>query len=434
MAGINEVLRQELERIKISEKEKKLLDKISKLVTDEISSRIRKLRIDANVFIGGSLAKNTLIKKNKYDVDIFVRFSKKYSEEEIKKYMKKIFTRFHISGHKIKGKMIHGSRDYFRFYFKINKNMIFEVVPSLDIKSPEEARNITDLSYFHVNYIKKELKKNKKLADEILLAKSFCHGQKCYGAESYILGFSGYTLELLVIYYKSFSKFLKEIIDAGEQIVIDSAKQYKNKEEILKNLNIAKIKEKPVILVDPTFKERNAATALSMKTFNKFRNSAKRFLENPSGGFFEHKKADILELRQEAMNLCAVFAVFEIKTKRQPGDIAGSKLLKFSKLLSNQIAKYFDIEKEIFEYDEEKRAHIYFILKRKKENIHGGPSIHNHEAVEGFKKKHKIWYVDDGRIKCTLPTDISIKEFLKQFKKTHKKTIKEMGIRKVKIV
>ncbi|MBD3252791.1 hypothetical protein GF386_03610, partial [Candidatus Pacearchaeota archaeon] len=54
---------------------------------------------------------------------------------------------------------------------------------------------MTDLSYFHVNHILKKIKKNKNLSDEIRLAKKFAYSQNCYGAESYIHGFSGYALE-----------------------------------------------------------------------------------------------------------------------------------------------------------------------------------------------------------------------------------------------
>src|SRR3989344_5865150 len=99
---------------------------------------------------------------------------------------------------------IHGSRDY--FVVKENNNFEFEIIPTLKIKKPSEAKNIIDLSYFHVNYVRNKLK-NKKLADEIKLAKAFIHYSDCYGAESYINGFSGYAVELLVIYYGSFTKF-----------------------------------------------------------------------------------------------------------------------------------------------------------------------------------------------------------------------------------
>jgi len=52
----------------------------------------------------------------------------------------------------------------------------------------------------------------KKILDEIRIAKAFCYANNCYGAESYISGFSGYALELLVYHYKSFLKFIKSMV------------------------------------------------------------------------------------------------------------------------------------------------------------------------------------------------------------------------------
>ena len=55
-------------------------------------------------------------------------------------------------------------------------------------------------------------------------------------------------------------------------------------------------------------------------------------------------------------------------------------------------------------------------------------------AAESFKKKHPIWYTEEGRIKSAKSTDITLKDFLKQFKKTHKKIMREMSIKKIKLV
>jgi tRNA nucleotidyltransferase (CCA-adding enzyme) len=88
------------------------------------------------------------------------------------------------------------------------------------ISKPKEAENITDLSYSHVNYIKKRIK-NKKILDEIRIAKAFCYATNTYGAESYIGGFSGYAIELLVYHYGSFLKFIKAIskLDGKKEII-----------------------------------------------------------------------------------------------------------------------------------------------------------------------------------------------------------------------
>jgi len=429
---MRKIISQELERIKISPGEQKKLEFIANSVIDILNKRIKKLKINANVFIGGSLAKQTLMKKELFDIDLFIRFSKKYSEKEINLLMKKIFRWFKIPGERIKIKRVHGSRDYYQIFFK-SLDVYIEVVPSIKISKPEQARNITDLSYFHVNFIKNALKKNKKLAQEILLAKSFCHGQNCYGAESYIRGFSGYSLEILIIYYKSFIKLLKELAKAKPPLILDPSKKYKNIDDILENLNKAKL-QSPIILIDPTFKQRNVISSLSKESFEKFQKSAEKFLKKPDEEFFKVKPVDIEQMIKTAKNLEAIFVSFELKTNKQPGDIAGTKLTKFSKYLTREIEKQYDIVDTQFEYRNGQRAHVSYILKQKPEIIIKGPSLEKIKAVEGFKKAHPVWYIEQNIIKAARPTDMLITQFLKNFKKAHKKTIKEMGVKKIKLL
>ena len=284
--SINKILEEELKSVKVHPEELDYLKNLSQLVVEKLKTKIDKKGISAEVFVGGSLAKNTLIKKSSYDVDLFVRFAKKYSEEEIKIFMRKIFFWFWVPGQRVKVRRVHGSRDYYKITLRSRRGFSFEVVPVVKINDPKEARNITDLSYFHVTYISKQAEKNKKLINEILLAKSFCHAQKCYGAESYIRGFSGYAIELLVSHYKTFKKFLIEMIKVENQIILDPGKLYKNKKDIESSLSESKLKS-PIILIDPTFKERNAANALSLETFRKFQKKSKEFLREPSDKFFE---------------------------------------------------------------------------------------------------------------------------------------------------
>ena len=163
-----------------------------------------------------------MINKGKYDVDIFIRFNKKY--EDISELTEKILLGF-------KRIKVHGSRDYFKV--NVDKKIVLEIIPITKIRNPKEAKNITDLSYFHASYINKKLK-SKKVVNEIMLAKAFCYANQCYGAESYINGFSGYGLELLIYHYGSFLKFIKamtKIKDKDEKIIIDIEKYFKNRSE-----------------------------------------------------------------------------------------------------------------------------------------------------------------------------------------------------------
>jgi tRNA nucleotidyltransferase (CCA-adding enzyme) len=433
---MEEILNKQLEEVKLSEDELIYLEKLINKTTSAIKERIKKLSIEAEVFIGGSLAKKTLLRKKDYDVDLFIRFNQKYSEEEIKKHFKKIFGFFFkIPGERIKITRIHGSRDYFRVKLKSNKHVLIEVVPVVRVSSPIKARNITDLSYFHVYYVNRKIKhfSNKKITDDIILAKSFCQAQNCYGAESYIRGFSGYAIELLILHYKSFKKFLSGISESNGKLIIDSEGKYKDKDDILKTINPSKTLS-PVILVDPTFRERNVASSLSEETFSRLKFAAKMFLENPSIDFFQKKRISENFMKRKAKESDGFFSLVEIKTDRQAGDIAGTKLLKFSKFLLSEITKQYDIVESGFEYDGIKRAKIYLILSRKKEIVILGPTLDRKKDVENFKKAHPIWYIEDKRVKCALPTDVPFNDYIKEFNIRNNKIISEMSIKKVKLL
>ena len=204
MKKINQILEGVSKKITPTQKEKLALDK--NLLEFEKKLRTGLKKYKAKLFIGGSLAKQTLIKRDtKYDIDIFILFpySKyKNKNKELSKLLEKILKTI-----KLKFIRLKGSRDYFKTNFK---GLNLELIPILEIKKASQALNITDISPLHVTYILKQIKKKRKIASEIRLAKAFCHAADCYGAESYIRGFSGYALEILVSYYGSFSKFIKK--------------------------------------------------------------------------------------------------------------------------------------------------------------------------------------------------------------------------------
>lgn len=407
MKKVNEILNSELKEVKPSEKEIEKINKETNEIIEKLEKSIKKKRIIAQVFIGGSLAKNTIIKKDRYDIDIFVRFDKKYEDNKISDLLSEL-----LKKSRLKAERIHGSRDYFR----LKRKNLFEIIPTCKIKKPEEAKNVTDLSYFHVSYVLNCIKKNKKLADEIILSKAFCYCQKCYGAESYIKGFSGYALELLICYYKSFMNFIKAIakFKQGEQIVIDAGKFYKNKQEILLNLNEAKISS-PIVFVDPTFKERNALAALSKETFLRFQESCIKFLKKPGRKFFEIQK-----INEKKFNL-----ILEARTNKQEGDIAGSKLLKFFNFVSRNIDKYFLIKNKDFEYDGKKKAKYYFNMKKRKEIIYSGPVINKIENLLAFKQAHKNVFIKQGKSYAREKVNINIKKLIILI---DKRVMRDMGI------
>jgi len=439
---IHSVLKQALEDVKPNEEELRIIKSLTQGFLKILEASKKKLKIDAEIFVGGSAAKGTIIKKDHYDIDIFLRFHKKYPDENLSDLTERILKVIP------KKQKIHGSRDYFRV--KTGKTIFFEIIPVKRIKNQKEAENVTDLSYFHVNYVKRKLKG--KLLDEVRLAKAFCHANGCYGAESYIKGFSGYALELLIYNYGSFLKFIRAMEVIGQKakplatsskrgqntatakvkkgqgkIVIDIEKNYKNKNTILMDLNSAKL-QSPIIVIDPTHKQRNVLAALSDETFEKFQKACMDFLKNPSIKAFENKGVNFEEIEKNAKKKKYEFILLEAITDRQEGDIAGSKLLKFYNHLAEEINKYFDVKKQEFEYNGEKTARFAFAVKKKKEILLRGPKADDKENLKRFKAKHKKIFIKNNRIYAKGATNMNLNAFIKNWEKKNGKRLKEMYV------
>lgn len=409
---VNAILDEQLKEISPPSSDLEKINKISKEFQEQLTKNLKAKKIKAQVFLGGSLAKNTLVKKDPYDIDIFVRFDPSYKNKDISNLLEKALP---------DAKRVHGSRDYFQQ--KINK-IIVEVIPTIKIQKPDQATNVTDLSYFHVNYMLTQIKKHKNLTNEIQLAKTFAHAQNVYGAESYIHGFSGYALELLISHYKTFTAFIKAIsewdIKKGK-LIIDQEKFYKNDDEVLNKLNKSK-QISPILLIDPTNKERNASSSLSEETFYKFQNHVRSFLKKPSKQAFKQK-----HVKDEFKNKKPT--IITVKTNKQAGDIAGTKSKKFFDFFISRLKKEFTIKKEGFEYGEKENiSRFYFLLAKKPDEKVKGPPITATKNLTNFKKAHPKAIITNHFAYATLKHNLSFKEWFNNFKKDDKKIIKDMGI------
>ncbi len=394
-------------------------DKLKK----KIEEAIKKEKIAAEVFIGGSFARGTMVKSDDYDIDLFVRFDWKY--EEISKKLEDILK---TAG--VKFEKIHGSRDYFMIKDEIKKGITFEVIPVIKISNPKEARNVTDLSYFHVKYIKNKLK-SKGLAEQVILAKVFCKSQRVYGAESYIKGLSGYAIECLICHYRSFEKMAKEIAKAKDRIIIDSEKKFKKIKDIPFELNESKL-QSPIVIIDPTWKERNVSASLSQETFNKLQKALKSFLAKQKKDFFVlSAKAGKLFSEKEGKDREKI--VIRLYTEKQEGDIAGTKMKKFADYLAEEMKKHFALIAKDFIYGGADSAEAFYLLKKKEKVIKSGPPIKMKEHAAAFRKNNKNTYVKAGRIYADIRTALTASDFLTSLLKRQKEKVKEMAITGIEI-
>ena len=347
----------------------------------ELNKEISKKRVHAKAVLGGSFAKGVWLEGDS-DVDIFVQFKK--NSEKLSDELENILEKW-------TPERVHGSRDYYR----IRKDgYTYEIVPVLAIQKVSEAVNVTDASPLHVQWM---LKRGKKYQGDIRLAKKFCKAQKVYGAESYIGGFSGHVLDILVIHYKGFHNLLKAATKWKEKTLIDTEKQYK--EKATRYMNTSKI-EGPLILIDPVDKTRNASAAVGKESFYKFIQSSKKFLKKPSLEYFER--------RVKIPKGVLVVTTELIEGKH---DIVGAKYKKVFEALQQQLEPFHLLDSDWEWVPGTKPTFWYKTEKKKVETIERkGPPIKMKTAVEEFKKAHKKTIIKKGMLYAYEPATIKIPE------------------------
>lgn len=374
---LDEVLKENKPGRKESAKVKRTVDEF----ISKIKERNRKLGYDVEIMLGGSVAKGTFI-SGKFDSDIFFRFSREYPDEKLSDMLGSI-----ISPFRPRLSRIHGSRDYFQLRYK---SVDFELVPVYRITKPWQAVNVTDASPLHVKWIKKNLKK--KLRDDIILAKMFCRAQEVYGAESYIKGFSGHVIDILVIHYGSFLNLLQKAEKWKQKTVIDVMGHGKC---------LSKSKTSgPLVVIDPVQPDRNAAAALSREKFNKFKNAARNFLKKPSKDFFRKKELSLRELKEKAGENRLI--IVNVTANKGKEDVVGCRLLKGFQYLNKCLKKHdFHVLDSGWMWDRKTKCLYWFIIEDKelsKNKVWTGPPLKSKEHVVAFKKKYKCTFVNGKRI------------------------------------
>lgn len=378
-----EIYKQILKEKKESKERHKRLLAETDLVLEKLQQELDKKGIEAEVMLGGSAAKGTFV-KNDFDCDVFIRFSQKYNDRMLSEYLRQALKKF-------KGiERVHGSRDYFKG--KIN-GIDYEFVPVKNISSPEEAFNVTDSSPLHVEWMKNNIKKKPSLVDEIILTKLFCKAQRIYGAESYIKGFSGHVIDILLSYYKSFEDILRNSLKWEKGTIIDIENH-----NTASQINESKITS--LIVVDPIQPLRNAAAALSMESMEYFKKKAKEFLDNPSKVFFEKKQITVDYLK----SIGEANEVYILKAIPLAGkdDVVGTKLLKvFEHIKKHIVLHEFDLTDCGWAWDKADYALFWFVITPRElseKKLREGPPIKVKKDSDKFMEKHPHYFIKDGRL------------------------------------
>lgn len=385
-----------LNKIKSSQNEDLELKGIVSRFLNKLNSSADNLNITCNFRVGGSFGKGTYL-KNSFDVDVFCRFDLKYENSDLSELAQKI-----LDNAKIKYFRQKGSRDYFSGNFE---SIVFELVPNYKINKLDDAQNSTDYSPFHVDFLESRVKENPEILDQIRLTKQLFKAKKLYGAESYINGFSGHVIDILIMYYNSLDNLLNSAKSWGEREIIDVASHYISKGQIEEKIDDSKLSN--LILVDPILKDRNAARALLENKYYEFLAFVKTREELSESDFIikpENSSSFILRNKKFAKENNLDLISYELDLVGvENDDVCGSKLLKIKSKLLNYYKKYdFVSFKSDFYINFKENKCIYLIFFEKvvlsKNKIVKGPQIFRDEAFKNFLGDRKDFFTIEDRV------------------------------------
>lgn len=335
-----------LKKITFDEEYVKKLDRCVLKFLSRLKGGVEDLKLPLKIKLGGSYAKDTYL-KDSFDVDIFCIFREKKTDAEKEDIVISL-----LNYTNIKYRIKHGSRRYFQGSYEAQEEIIFdfECVPTQEYEDVNAIENSTDASIFHVNFFNSQKKLNPQLPDEVRLAKQWFKAQDLYGAESYIGGFSGHSIECLIVKLKTFENllFYLSTVKKGSRLTFDS---------IHSSFDMSKDKFSALAIQDPIISVRNALTALEDSTFYKAKFKSLLAIENKlkledfeiSIRDYELFKQDILENRENDTFLLLEFIFFK---NEESSDSIGSKVKKIIRKVEKYISKLgFSILHSDFMYD-----------------------------------------------------------------------------------
>ena len=379
------ILNSALKKILPKEPEELKLKNLAKEALNQ--AKILAKEYNAIPILAGSITRDTWL-PSKSEFDIFVQFPEDFNEKK-----------FESSGLKIGKELVTklGGKVEIRYaqhpYVsgKIQGIQI-DVVPCYQVKDPEKIKSAVDRTPFHVKFIEENI--DKHLSNEVRLLKQFCFANNIYGADAKTEGFSGYVCELLSIKYKTFLNVLKNCLSWRPGEIIDIKSFYKKEEHQKLRKHF---RGQPLILIDPTDKNRNTCAAVSPRNFFKLKKITEDFLLNPSENFFFGEKTQPLTEKELVKNqivrgtelLLVIFKPPEVVPH-----ILWPQLRRFGERLQNILEEkkyeFSVLGREVFT-DEKEIAIVLLemeVSKLPKVQKRVGPSIFDFNDSANFLKKY----------------------------------------------
>ncbi|MGZ7096241.1 MAG: CCA tRNA nucleotidyltransferase [Methanobacterium sp.] len=375
-----------LNAIKPTKEEKEKVMSLSNKLINVINDIARENGIDAEAVLVGSVAKDTWLHA-RADIDIFIKFPLNTSENDLKELGLKI-------GYKCIQKM-HGKHELrfasHPYVTGFIEGYEIDFVPCYTIENADELKSAVDRTILHTEYVNKKLKEEQK--DEVLLLKKFMESIHTYSAEAKVGGFSGYLCELLIINYGTFVDVLETASEKwSPKTTID-----------IENYRTAKQFHEPVVVIDPTDKNRNVSAALTLQKISEFIVASRNFLDDPKVEYFcpEPLKPDINIIRNDFLQRGTKTLLILFKPPDVPADALYPQIKKTESSLRGVVERedfrVLDTDSWTDENDK-----VIILLELDVWNL---PSIKKHYGPPIWSKEHQKRFISKYKDKAYVEED-----------------------------
>jgi tRNA nucleotidyltransferase (CCA-adding enzyme) len=363
--------------------EEESIRKIVDFIFGRITAYCRENGLDADPVLVGSVAKGTNLRDG--DIDVFVRFDRKYTRSKMEKLGLSI-------GHYVleNGKEKYAEHPYVTGY--IDKRKV-DIVPCYIMKPGDRKLSAVDRTPLHTEYVKANLDPAGR--DEVRKLKLFMKYIGVYGADAIISGFSGYICELLIVNMGSFQK------------TIDAFSHMRGKLRI-GNPEIVEKFESAAIVIDPTDETRNAAAAISAENLSRMKFCSRLYANGKLPDYGQNESGGNKNKAERGTSI----RIFRLRKPDLTDDILYPQVMRFKNSLW-EIMERNDLRPVAWEICTEN--HIEVLIESENRavpalKIHEGPPVDEPSSLDFYSKwinmkKSRGPYISGDRLYVDLIRD-----------------------------